>query len=115
MEEVLYKGEGPHQRNGGGFSTLAVRSEQEIQDALANGWYRTMPEAIEAHDNPGAALVVAKAGEPAVITELPEVPADEEPVTRAELEQQARELGIKFDGRTGDKTLLSKINAALEA
>jgi hypothetical protein len=29
------------------------------------------------------------------------------------MEQKARELGIKFDGRTGDKTLLRKIEEAL--
>jgi len=33
--------------------------------------------------------------------------------TRAELEQKATELGIKFDGRTGDKTLLKRIEEAL--
>lgn len=40
--------------------------------------------------------------------------ADDAPPTREELEQKARELGVKFDGRTGDKTLSERIAAALK-
>lgn len=34
-------------------------------------------------------------------------------VTREELEQKAKELGLSFDGRTTDKKLLERIEAAL--
>jgi hypothetical protein len=34
-------------------------------------------------------------------------------VTRSEMEQKARELGLKFDGRTTDRKLLALIEAAL--
>jgi hypothetical protein len=41
------------------------------------------------------------------------VPEDNAPPTRAELETKARELGLKFDGRTSDKTLLRRITQAI--
>lgn len=41
-----------------------------------------------------------------------EVPIDSPP-TRAELEQKANELNIKFDGRTTDKKLAEKIEGLL--
>jgi hypothetical protein len=40
---------------------------------------------------------------------------DEAPPTRAELEAKATELGIKFDGRTGDKKLGQLIQDRLSA
>ena len=43
----------------------------------------------------------------------PAKPGDDAAPTRSEMEIKARELGIKFDGRTGDKSLLAKIEAAL--
>lgn len=38
---------------------------------------------------------------------------DESPATRPELEAKATELGLKFDGRTGDKKLSAMISEAL--
>ena len=46
-------------------------------------------------------------------SESPVKSSDDAAPTRAEMEIKARELGIKFDGRTGDKSLLAKIEAAL--
>lgn len=43
------------------------------------------------------------------------VPEDDAPPTRAELEAKAKELGIKFDGRTGDKKLGQLIQDKLSA
>jgi hypothetical protein len=40
-------------------------------------------------------------------------PADDAPATRAELEAKAKELGLKFDGRWGDKRLSDAIAAKL--
>ena len=39
--------------------------------------------------------------------------SDDGQPTRAELEEKAKELGIKFDGRTSDAKLASNIKAAL--
>jgi hypothetical protein len=38
---------------------------------------------------------------------------DDAPPTRAELEEKAKELGIRFDGRTSDAKLAANIEAAL--
>lgn len=43
------------------------------------------------------------------------VPEDDAAPTRAELEAKAKELGIKFDGRTGDKKLGQLIQDRLSA
>lgn len=42
------------------------------------------------------------------------IPEDDAPVTRAELEEKATELGIKFDGRTTDAKLAERIEEALK-
>lgn len=50
-----------------------------------------------------------------VVQIVEEVPEDDAPPTRAELEAKAKELGIKFDGRTGDKKLGQLIQDKLSA
>lgn len=90
---MLYKFPGPHEIHGGRFDYTVVPDEQ-IEQALAEGWHLTTD--------------AAKAAE--------EAPQEESAApTRAELEAKATELGIKFDGRTSDKTLGEKIAAALKA
>lgn len=97
---ILYKVPGPH--SGPGFTyAYAGASDQKTYDALkAQGWHDSLPEAVSP---------------PAVEPTAPEVasPADDAPPTRAELEAKANELGVKFDGRTSDALLLTRINAAL--
>ena len=97
---TLYKVPGPH--SGPGFSyAYAGADTQDAYDALkAKGWCDSLPEAVSP---------------PSVEPVAPEVasPADDAPVTRAELEAKANELGVKFDGRTSDALLLTRINAAL--
>lgn len=89
---LVYKDGGPHQRPGGTFDYKRVVNESELAAALADGWFSTLIEATQ----------------PTIATS-----DDDAPPTRDELEAKARELGIKFDGRTGDKTLAAKIEAAL--
>lgn len=43
-----------------------------------------------------------------------DVQQETDKITREELEQKAIELGVKFDGRTGDNALLQRINEAME-
>ena len=58
----------------------------------------------------------AAAQEQAQAVEVVEaVPEDDAPPTRAELEAKAKELGIRFDGRTGDKKLGQLIQDRLSA
>lgn len=105
FSEIVYRGFGPHQRKGGGFSTLGVRSEDELAEALADGWFRTLPEAIDAHDNkkPKPAAETAKAAN------------DDAPPSRAEIETKCRELGIKPHHKQSDAKLLLLIDEALAA
>lgn len=91
---LVYRCPGPHSRPGGTYAYLPVASEDALAKALAAGWFRSLPEAVAGkHDEPEAA----------------EVPEDDAPPTRAELEQRAGELGIKVDGRWSDARLGAEI------
>lgn len=94
---LVYKDGGPHQRPGGTFDYKRIVSEDQLAAALADGWFLTLVEATQ----------------PAAIDQSEVPPDDDAPPTRDELETKARELGLKFDGRTGDKALLAKIEAAI--
>ena len=89
----VYKDGGPYARGGGTFDYKLTKDEHEYISLLSSGWFKTIPEAI--------------AG-------VAESPVDEvSPPTRQELEVQAKELGIAFDGRTTDKKLDSLITDKL--
>ena len=94
---LVYKNKGPFQRPGGTFNYKPVTDEQGLTDALADGWFVSFEDAV-------TPKLEAKATDPV---------NDNAPPTRAELEAKATELGLKFDGRTGDKTLAERIEAAL--
>ena len=72
------------------------REMDDADKAKAEGWFDTLEEA-------------------AGLTAPPVVEPAEAPPTRDELEQKAAELGIKFDGRWGDKRLADAIAAKLGA
>lgn len=78
-----------------------VNTIEEWGSAIAGDWFDS--------------VVDAKSLKPQKAPEVVEVPQDNAPPTRTEMETKARELGIKFDGRTGDKKLLQLIDAAMEA
>lgn len=92
---LVYKGRGPHSRSGGTYDYTAANDQEELDAKLADGWFITLPEAIDAHDQP-----VVKS-------------EDNAPPTRKELEAKAKELGIKFDKKTTDVELNDSITAAL--
>ncbi len=71
-------------------AALVVHSEAEQAQALADGWGFSLAEPDK------------------------DDPAGDQPPTRAELEAKASELGIKWDGRWGDKRLSDAIAAALK-
>jgi len=99
---VVFKNGGPHQRHGGSYDQMIVADDTELMKAMDDGWFFTLPEAIE--------------GKHAEKTEKKIESADEyKPITRDELEMKAKELGIKFDGRTSDLKLIDKIEEALKA
>lgn len=91
---LVFKCPGPLAMPGGSFAHRLVADEEQFDTAISEGWAGTLPEAI---------------APPAV---NPAAPAGAEP-TRAELEQKAAELGIKFDGRTSDRKLFDAISAKL--
>lgn len=92
---IVYRCPGPHQRPGGTFDYKGVTSKTEEAELLQAGWFETLPEAINGR------------------VSLKELPPSELPSTRDELEQKAKELGIKFDKKTSDEVLTKKINDAV--
>jgi len=90
---MLFKHPGAHSQDGVSFDYKIVLDE-DIEATVADGWSLSVPEAKAAFD------AAQKPAEPV---------KDAEPPTRAELEQKATELGLKFDGRTGDKKLAALI------
>lgn len=87
---LVFQDKGPNQRAGGTYSYLSVEDESDFNAAIANGWFTSIPEAIESQKI-----------------------SDAQP-TRAELELKATELSIKFDGRTTDRKLNELITLALD-
>lgn len=92
---LVYRCPGKIQRAGGTYDHKAVEDDDEHKSALADGWFATLPEAIE-----GKSVETIKV-------------EDNAPPTRAELEAKAKELGLKFDGRTNDAKLGKLIDEAL--
>jgi hypothetical protein len=90
---IVYKCPGAHACAGGTYAYQGVQDKDELDLALSGGWFATLSEAIAGeHDEAD----------------------DNSAPTRVELEEEAAALGIKFDGRTTDKSLADKIEAALK-
>lgn len=96
---LVYKCPGPHECSGGTYDHLSIGDAQALDVALASGWYTTLPDAI----SPPA--IAPPDDEP--------LPDDNAPPTRVEMEAKAAELGLKFDGRTGNTKLGKMIAEAL--
>lgn len=97
---LVYKDGGPHQRKGGTYDYRPVHNESEFDAALSQGWHESVTDAL--------------APKPAEPIKPPPVSDDTRPPTREELMQKATELGIQFDGRTGDKKLAALIAEKLK-
>lgn len=99
--DIVYCTPGEHRaQNGGTFGYLGVNDAEEMQAALADGWYRTVDAAFAALE---AESVIEE------VAEALEAIDDVSPATREELEQKARELGIGFNARTTDAVLAQRI------
>lgn len=111
---MLYKMPGPHQFNDGGYDYIIVDAP-DVDSNLEQGWFKTPAEAKAAHEFISAATAGAmKTAAPMDTQQANETLIDNSPATRAELEAKATELGLKFDGRTGDKKLGEMIEAKLK-
>lgn len=135
----VYKSPGNYVRMKWTYKLASVSDQEALQAHLDDGWHLTLQEAFDAAGE--AALMhrpradwrsrkaqEAKAKqqrlkerqERLAAYEARKVEAQQEAKdatsapTRAELEAKATELGLKFDGRTSDKTLLRRITQALE-
>ena len=97
--QMLFRQPGKEPMHGDFFSWCAVHDEAELASALADGWHETTTAAKEAFH---AATIPVPPG------------PDDHPPTRAEMEQKAKELGIKVDARWGDKRLSDEIAKALK-
>lgn len=99
---MLYKAPGPHEIHGGRFDYTIVPDE-EIEQALVDGWYLTTTEAKAAHEEELASKAAVTSGSI----------DDSKPATREELEQKAAELGIPYGPKISDKKLRDLIAATL--
>lgn len=79
----------------GKYDWRIVQDKAECDAASGDGWHLDQYAAKAATEAPAS------------------TPADDSPPTRDELEQKATELGLKFDGRWGDKRLADAIAAKL--
>jgi hypothetical protein len=101
----VYLSPGNFRRGKSSYRYVSVNSLEEHDAYLAQGWSTSADLAIDRANAPTPAPAPAPA---------PVVPEDNAPPTRAELESKARELGLRFDGRTSDRTLLRRITQAIE-
>lgn len=95
-----------------------VVGDDEVEAKLADGWHLT-PGSAKAEGDAKKAAAAEAASTAADAKKLAEaqalIAAAESSPTRAELEQKATDLGIKFDGRLGDKKLQALIDEKLKA
>lgn len=90
-----------------GTYDLLIVSESEYEGAIADGWHLDQYAAKDAAAKP------VESPDPRSPNPFDTIPDDDAPPTREELETKARELGIKFDGRTSDKKLAALIKEKL--
>jgi hypothetical protein len=102
----VYLSPGNFGRGKSTYRYVSVNSLEEHDAYLAQGWSTSADLAIDRANAPTPAPTPAPAPAPVV-------PDNNAPPTRAELETKARELGLKFDGRTSDRTLLRRITQAI--
>lgn len=122
LPAILYQSPGPHKKPGGGtYRIVGIKTQEELDAKLLAGWFASSAEAIEAAGDKATTpkrvaewRLKAKAkktkkrrpSKPLGWKQPVPVPVIEDaPPTRAELETKAKELGIRFDGRTRDKKL----------
>jgi hypothetical protein len=96
-----------------------VHDAEALSAAQAAGWSASPAAAKQAHVD-ALAAAAKTAADAAAVKALADAralvaSADNSAPTRAELEEKATQLAIKFDGRTSDKALGDRIAAALEA
>jgi hypothetical protein len=125
---LVYKSPGGYSKPNGTYQTTTAIDAVAYDELMAAGWSKTAQEAIKKAGDKAHPITRKKPAKPVkkrkpskplfaakpVVKEVKEV-IDNAPPTRAELEIKARELNIKFDGRTRDHKLLQLITEQLGA
>ena len=125
---LLYKSPGGYVKPNGTYQTTTAIDDDSMAALIAAGWSKTAQEAIEKAGDKAYPVTRKKPAKPVkkrkpskplfaakpVVKEVKEV-IDNSAPTREELEIKARELNIKFDGRTRDHKLLQLITEQLGA
>lgn len=100
---IVYRSPGLHVGEyGRTYESKGVNTQEALDEAYAAGWSDSVAEACAR----AAGIAKAPSVEP--------VPSDDDPPTRAEIEEQAAKLGIKVDGRWSDKRLTQAIADAMK-
>jgi hypothetical protein len=99
---IVYKSPGSRRNAHGTYDYVGVKTQEEFDRRIADGW----------HPSQAASFASLKQPHHPEVTSSPAPILDAQP-TRAELEQKAVALGLKFDGRTTDKKLFERIEQAL--
>jgi hypothetical protein len=92
---AVYRSPGPHFATPGKTYDCKGVSEDELSNALAEGWKESYLEAIGLAESSN------------------ETVDNNAPPTRDEMLEQAEKLGIEVDKRWSDKTLMGKISDAI--
>lgn len=110
---MLYKFPGSTPMHGAKFDYVIVEDD-DIEAHLSEGWALTTPDARALHQaSVDAAVAVAKAEEDSkALAAAVALVEDNQPATKAELQQRLNSLGIAFDGRMGIKALTALLPAA---
>lgn len=110
--EIVYKVDGPHAGpEGKTYDWMAVRSKEEFREALENGWFNTLVEAIKpkrAREENGT----YRGDDPST----PDVNEayEQGPPTREEMKQKADELELEYPKNISSPKLLKLIEDALK-
>lgn len=113
----VYCSPGPYQKTSSHptWGCKSVENEEELAEALASGkWFETVAEAC--NDAGEAAYPVLRGRLRSIAMKRRRtypMPGEDAPPTRAEIEQQARKLGIRYNARTADKILLARISEVM--
>jgi hypothetical protein len=100
----LYQCPGTWSGDGFTFGARLANDQGEFDAAVTDGWYPTVPQAVEAWRKPVQVSIP-----PAPVS----VPDDDAPPTREEIEAKCADLGITVHHKHSDSTLLKKIDDAL--
>jgi hypothetical protein len=94
-----------------------IKSAAIIKDKTIPAWKELRLQKSKARNTAALERKAIKQYFPSPIDaiEVQAAPQDDAPPTRDELEAKATELGIRFDGRTGDKKLGQLIHDRLSA